>query len=121
MRAGMLRIFEKLRHFIASMWPWHARRRFDSFNSVVTVEPTASTLPKPGQLLIVASGDKAKWVRMLCPCGCRELLALNLMGSHSPRWTTTRDVADRLTVHPSVHSTTCGAHFFIRSNRIEWC
>jgi len=70
---------------------------------------------------VVGSGPSAKWVRFLCPCGCGSVLALNLMKSYLPRWTMMRDPKNRLTVHPSVHSTTCGAHFFIRSNRVEWC
>lgn len=74
-----------------------------------------------GQLLIVGSEAKAKWLKFICPCGCREILALNLMASHSPRWSITRDGKNTVTVTPSVHTTTCGAHFFIRSNRIDWC
>lgn len=80
-----------------------------------------STQPVTRELVVVGSGEKAKWVKFRCPCGCGEVIALNLMQSHYPRWAATRDQANRLTLSPSVHSTTCGAHFFVRANRVEWC
>lgn len=85
------------------------------------MESMPSQPPERRQLVLVGSAEKAKWVRFRCPCGCGEVIALNLMQSHYPRWTATRDATNRLTLSPSVHSTTCGAHFFVRANRVEWC
>lgn len=96
-------------------------RRINSFASVTELESTALISPSRNHLFLIGSGRRMKWVKFVCPCGCGELLALNLMESHSPRWSVTRDEADRVTLWPSVHSTECGAHFFVRSNRIHWC
>lgn len=121
MSSAMSRLVDAGRRLVAVLWPKRPRGRRTSFTSVRTVAGLTSISPAANQLVVVASGPTAKWLRFICPCGCRQLVALNLMRSHSPRWTMSIDSADRVTVHPSIDSTTCGAHFFIRSNRIEWC
>lgn len=72
-------------------------------------------------LVLIGTPDRAKWLRFRCPCGCGEEMALSLMKSHHPRWTATLHDDDTMSVSPSVDSTTCGAHFWIRRNRIDWC
>lgn len=74
-----------------------------------------------GNLVLVGSSGRAKWLQFRCPCGCGEVLSLNLMESHSPRWRIQVDTQGQLSVSPSVDVTTCGAHFFIRKNRVAWC
>lgn len=70
---------------------------------------------------IVASGGKQKWAQMRCPCGCGEMIMLNLMQSHSPRWDVVKNQDGTHSLSPSVDSTTCGAHFWIRRDRLTWC
>ena len=52
--------------------------------------------------------------------GKDALLALDMMASHSPHWTLRRDAHAQISLSPSVHSTTCGAHFIVRENRVHW-
>jgi hypothetical protein len=72
-------------------------------------------------LAVVQSGGKKKWALLRCPCGCGEDLALNLMRSHRPVWDLSLDGSGRASLHPSVHATTCGAHFWLRSGFVIWC
>lgn len=98
------------------------RPRLNAFDEILFVDSARvpSPDPLPGQLQLVGSGNHAKWIRFRCPCGCGELLALNLMASHSPRWSFALDANRRVSVSPSVHATTCGAHFVIRASRVDW-
>lgn len=73
-----------------------------------------------GVAALVRGGGKEKWLLMQCPCGCGEQIALNLMQSHSPRWRVSAQSERRFTVHPSVDSTSCGAHFWLRDGKIIW-
>lgn len=114
----MFSLLDRLRARFSRLWRDH--QRSNAFRIVVDAT-SMSAEPARRELLVVGSQDKPKWVKFRCPCGCGEVLALNLMQSHFPRWAIARDDANRLTVSPSVHSTTCGAHFFVRSNRVEWC
>lgn len=74
-----------------------------------------------GVAALVSSGEKRKWLILKCPCGCGQEIALNLMGSHSPRWRVDVTSAQSFSVHPSVDATSCGAHFWLRDGRVSWC
>ncbi|WP_219842584.1 DUF6527 family protein [Acidovorax radicis] len=76
---------------------------------------------RPGVAALVQSGERAKWLLMLCPCGCGQQIALNLMSSHSPRWEVKILSKTSFSVHPSVDATSCGAHFWLRNGRVIWC
>lgn len=80
-----------------------------------------SEVPLAGKLILVGSKSKAKWLKFLCPCGCGEVCALNLMKSYYPFWTVELNEDRTISVKPSVHSQKCGAHFWISKNRIHWC
>lgn len=75
---------------------------------------------KPYLVAIYSASGKHKWAYFMCPCGCGQQLALNLMPSQRPVWRVTiRSEAD-FSIFPSVDSTTCGAHFWLRAGRITW-
>ncbi len=53
----------------------------------------------------------------LCACGCgRQSVTPFFEGE----WTLTREDG-RFTLSPSILNRTCGAHYFVRDNRIVWC
>ncbi|MER9417949.1 DUF6527 family protein [Mesorhizobium sp. M0306] len=59
---------------------------------------------------------------MLCPCGCRRVLHMNLLADERPCWRLTRHDDGTTTLHPSVwRKTDCGSHFWFRRGRVEWC
>lgn len=69
---------------------------------------------------LVRSAGRNKWLLLKCPCGCGQQIALNLMSSHTPRWRVEVQSRSRFSVHPSVDSTSCGAHFWLRDGRVIW-
>jgi hypothetical protein len=72
-------------------------------------------------LAVVERAGTLKWVLLRCPCGCGEDLALNLMRSHLPVWELAVNRTGQASLHPSVHATTCGAHFWLRNGTVIWC
>jgi len=65
-------------------------------------------------------------VKFMCPCGCGEQVYLHGNREHEGKtgWDITlKD--DKITLSPSIGSPIkrklCGAHYFIKENRIEWC
>ncbi len=70
---------------------------------------------------VVQMGKSKKWVVLKCPCGCRDTLALNLMQSHQPAWRLTVERFGKASLFPSVHASSCGAHFWLKKGRIIWC
>lgn len=79
-------------------------------------EPQSATL-------YVAGEEPHLWAAaLLCPCGCGDVIHLNLLEQESPCWTIRRHPDGTVSVVPSVWRTKgCRSHFFIRNNRIDWC
>ena len=73
-----------------------------------------------GGVAVVGSMERQKWATFACPCRCGEVIALNLMRSHSPRWAIELHADGTISLAPSVVSTRCGSHFWIRRSRVEW-
>jgi hypothetical protein len=51
---------------------------------------------------------------MLCPCGCRRVLQMNLLRDERPYWHLTRH-------EDNTTSLQRGSHFWFRRGRVEWC
>lgn len=66
--------------------------------------------------------DRANQVAFKCPCGCGNLVLLDVsptMRSH--KWKLEEVRAGYITLEPSIHSvSTCGSHYYIRENQILW-
>ncbi|QYJ89673.1 DUF6527 family protein [Shewanella halotolerans] len=57
---------------------------------------------------------------MLCPCGCKSKIHLNLIPGNKPTWSIM--LRDKVpTINPSVwRKVGCHSHFFVRSGQIVW-
>lgn len=75
------------------------------------------------RVIYIQSNLEYHWqMVMLCPCGCKNLLHMNLMSDYQPYWKYEIDKKDAITVYPSVHRIIgCESHFFIRKGKIIWC
>lgn len=58
----------------------------------------------------------------VCPCGCCELVRLNLLrGDDRPTWRVSDDRQRIVTIHPSVwRNIGCKSHFTIRDGLVKW-
>jgi len=83
---------------------------------------TAQEAARSGEVVAIFNDSgKPKWAYFMCPCGCGQQLALNLMPTQLPHWRVSILSDTDFSVLPSVDSTTCGAHFWLRNGRITWC
>lgn len=80
----------------------------------------ASAAQAPDIAAMVRSGNKNKWLLFMCPCGCKQQIALNLMEGHTPRWRVDIQSPTSFSVHPSVDATSCGAHFWLKNGLVIW-
>ncbi|MFD1328853.1 DUF6527 family protein [Mycoplana ramosa] len=59
---------------------------------------------------------------MICPCGCRAVLHMNLLPDERPCWRVTRHMDGSTSLHPSVwRQKECKSHFWFRKGRVKWC
>ena len=99
-----------------------ARRRLRQFEApkFYSSEDNPAAAIKARCLAVVGPKEKPKWLRFTCPCGCGDEIVLNLMQAHYPKWTIRLHSDQTVTLHPSVHATKCGSHFWLRRNRVHW-
>lgn len=70
---------------------------------------------------IAGEGGHRWFVAMICPCGCGEILHMNLLPKSRPRWRLTENEDGTVTLYPSIwRKKGCGSHFFLRRGLIKW-
>jgi hypothetical protein len=94
------------------------RRRLQGYTFVAAMDEELALTHRG--VAVVGSMEAKKWATFACPCRCGEMIALNLMRSHSPRWTIELHADGSISLAPSVVATRCGSHFWIRRSRVEW-
>lgn len=83
----------------------------------VADQATAAKELTPGTFVLIMPGSLAKWLKFYCPCGCGEVLSVNLAAATAKAWRVRYEESHGLTVWPSVwRDTGCRSHFIIRRN-----
>lgn len=60
-------------------------------------------------------------ILLICPCGCKGNIELNLDKEIKPFWKY-EIIHGRIFISPSIRRTLgCKSHFFIKSSRVVWC
>lgn len=97
--------------------------RINEFSKVEEREQDVFPMPD-GELYIITKGTgEPVQVELNCPCGCGDLLILpvnNKGEAGRPGWGITYQDG-KVTLNPSILQFRCGAHYFIRENKIIWC
>jgi hypothetical protein len=62
------------------------------------------------------------WIAgLLCPCGCKQKIYLNLLPDIRPCWKIKEPLDGTVTIQPSILQVKgCRSHFFIRKGNVEW-
>lgn len=98
---------------------WHKEVRY---REVVKVPDQATALAElaESRIVVVMPGETAKSVKFHCPCGCGEVLTVNLMASVAKAWRLTVEPEKGASLYPSVwRDTGCQSHFILRRN-VAW-
>lgn len=77
----------------------------------------------PADTVFVQGEDGQDWhAAFFCPCGCNDLIYLNLLPNRRPRSRIKRGLNGLPTITPSVWRTAkCRAHFIVRNGRVLMC
>lgn len=88
----------------------------------VVVEESLPTKLQRRTLYVVQEDGFLEQAAMVCPCGCKRVLHMNLLTDERPCWRLTQHEDGTATLHPSVwRQKDCRSHFWFRRSRIEWC
>ena len=86
------------------------------------LEEEAPEDPEQETFYIVMWAGEPWHVSMLCPCGCGEMLHMNLIPDGVPVWHLSIHQDSSISLYPSVlRNRGCHSHFWIRNDRIFWC
>lgn len=81
-------------------------------------------MPKRIELktIYLVSNDGYVWQAVMkCPCGCDEVLYINLIEEQRPYWTYSIDEKKEISLYPSLHrKIECKSHFFLIKGKIVW-
>lgn len=95
------------------------------FNPPYRTVTVSEALPSNLQsrvLYILEEDGFEEQAAMLCPCGCKRVLHMNLLTDERPCWRVTRHSDGTASLHPSVwRKKDCGSHFWFRKGRVHWC
>lgn len=111
---SLRKIFARLKHAILD---W-----LDPPYRTIIVQERLPAKLKRRALYIVEEDGFEEQAAMLCPCGCKRILHMNLLADERPCWGATRHGDGTATLHPSVwRKKDCGSHFWFRRGRVQWC
>lgn len=75
----------------------------------------------PGKLYLLGEGRFLWAIAMRCPCGCGDIIHMNLLPDARPSWRLIRHFDGTVSLHPSIwRQKGCRSHFFVRRSRVKW-
>lgn len=104
------KIWNKVLHF------WGKR-----YLAVFVAGDLPATLRK--NIVYVVLDDGEPWyLSLICPCGCKSVLHMNLLPDERPCWGVCDQKDGTVTIEPSIfRGVGCKSHFWVRRGKIEWC
>jgi hypothetical protein len=103
--------------WLRRLWLWGRRRGY----RVIRIEELPERV-RADVVYVVGEGDHVWSAAMVCPCGCHDVIHLNLLREVRPRWTFDEHGDGSVSLHPSVwRQKGCRSHFFVRAGAIVWC
>jgi hypothetical protein len=96
------------------------RRKAELFKSL-RVEDFPDSM-KRFTIYLASGGENIRAAGLVCPCGCGEVIELNLLASVRPCWQVIEHPKGLVSLSPSVRRMNgCRSHFWIRNGQINWC
>jgi hypothetical protein len=101
---------------LAALWPSRRPKLFHT----ASVEDFPERL-EPFRLYLAGEPGKFWAAAMICPCGCGEIIELNLLPQARPCWKAQEHADGTVTLAPSVwRRKGCRSHFMLTRGRISW-
>ena len=117
----MNRLLRIVRRQLSKFVAWLKRPFSRSYRSCVVEGELPARLRSKLVYIVEEDGFK-EHVSMICPCGCQQVLHMNLLPDERPCWQVTEHRDGAVTLHPSVwRQKGCCSHFWLRKGEIHWC
>jgi uncharacterized protein DUF6527 len=101
----------------ARFLPWRKPKLYRA----IRVEEFPDSLEKT-KVYLAGEGENLWAAAMVCPCGCGDVIELNLLKQARPCWNVQLHSGGIVSLAPSVwRQKGCRSHFWLRHGRIDWC
>lgn len=112
----MMNWLKNFTHWILSLFGIYPR----VFHTI-KVNDILPTMLKKNVIYIVEDGGYQEQAAMLCPCGCNQVLHMNLLPDERPCWNVTEHADSTISLHPSVwRKKDCRSHFWFKKGIVHW-
>lgn len=76
---------------------------------------------RSGTVYLIGNDGYFWQMLMICPCGCKKALYMNLIEDYDPYWK--YEIRGKtISISPSINRMVgCRSHFFLKNGKIEWC
>jgi hypothetical protein len=72
-------------------------------------------------IYVVGERESPWLIAFNCPCGCHNLIQLNLLKEADPCWNYKVDTKMKINISPSIwRNNGCKSHFYVRNGKIHW-
>jgi|SRR5215216_3389402 len=73
-------------------------------------------------IYVVGENGYLWFVALNCPCGCGDIIHLNLLPDANPRWKIEEHQNSTISISPSIWSRKgCNSHYFFKRGYVKWC
>lgn len=91
---------------------------YSKYVMVATQAEAVEATKDSSVIAIIGTKKNPKWLLLNCPCGCHEILRVNLSPAMGLAWRINFISDDTLSLYPSVDlESGCKAHFILRANK----
>lgn len=102
---------------LAALLPWRKEKLY----RYVRVDELPDKLEQ-AKVYLAGEGAYLWAAAMICPCGCGQVIELNLLKQARPCWSAEEHADGTVSLEPSVwRQKGCRSHFIVRHGRIHWC
>ena len=73
-------------------------------------------------IVYIIGEENFEWCLVFqCPCGCQDIIYLNLLTDTRPCWRIEKHEKECFSISPSINRIVgCKSHFFLKENSIQW-
>lgn len=91
------------------------------YSTIIVQDALPKTLKRKALYVVQEDGFEEQ-AAMICPCGCKSTLQMNLLTDERPCWRVSRHDDGTASLHPSVwRKKDCKSHFWFSRGRVVWC
>jgi hypothetical protein len=105
---------KKLKSFLINLFSRFKKRHRAAFCKDLPPKLKSNTI-------YIIGANSYEWlIAFECPCGCKDVIQLNLLTNSSPFWNY-KLYKGKVSIYPSIYRTKgCKSHFTLRNGIVKW-